>query len=176
MSEKTTFVQPAVYQNLLPDLRTRLIAALGGKDMIVDRYAANIVSDLQARGEHRLAAELLEALPDAHRQPVRFPAWWMETEHQPRVRYAIEATGEGGFSDGYTVSRTPYGDTPLGSVVFDASTGQVSVYRLTWADDEEEGHRVFGRRELYSGHRKCLATETHPMLRAVYEQLRRDMA
>lgn len=168
------FITPSVYNRLPADLRARLVAALGGKDQIVDRYAANIVSDLHTRGEHQLAGDLQEALPDARRQPVRFPAWWMETEHQPRVRYAIEATGEGGFSEDYEVSRTPSDDAPIGSVVVDTRTGQVSVYKLTWEADEQEGHRVARVIELYSGPRKGLAAEQHPMLRAVYEQLKRD--
>lgn len=62
---KSTFISERVLRDVPQSLRRELYAALGGRKEVVKRYAANVQSDLCARGEYELARELDVALTDA---------------------------------------------------------------------------------------------------------------
>lgn len=64
MSAKSTYISERVLRELPPSLRRQLYAVLGGRNAVVKRYACNVFSELQARGEHELAWQLETELTD----------------------------------------------------------------------------------------------------------------
>lgn len=65
MSSRSVFISDFRWRKLDPSLRREVLCALGVRALAVQRYAASVCSDLRARGEHDLAARLLDALEEA---------------------------------------------------------------------------------------------------------------
>lgn len=62
MAGRTVWISERLWRGLDPALRREVLRALGARDLAVQRYGLNVCSDLRARGEHDLAARLLDAL------------------------------------------------------------------------------------------------------------------
>ena len=67
MSGRSVFISDRRWRRLDPALRREVLCALGCRALAVQRFACNVCSDLRARGEHALAARLLEALEEVVR-------------------------------------------------------------------------------------------------------------
>lgn len=67
MSAKTVYISEQIYREL-PTANSSIIERVEGvigDRRIVNRYASNVESDLQAHGEHKLAKTFLSAVKDA---------------------------------------------------------------------------------------------------------------
>jgi len=62
MSARTIFITDKAWRKLPGDLRSGIMAALGGRGMAVGRFVCNVESDLRDRGENRLARRLLNVI------------------------------------------------------------------------------------------------------------------
>ena len=62
MSERSVWISERLWRRWDATLRRDLREALGGRELATQRYVCNVCADLRARGEHDLAARLLEAV------------------------------------------------------------------------------------------------------------------
>lgn len=62
MTGRTVWLSDRRWRGLDPALRREVLRVLGARDLAVQRYAACVSGDIRARGEHDLAARLLDAL------------------------------------------------------------------------------------------------------------------